>query len=181
LHDWQQQTEQLVKHPLSFLGGLVSGMLFMYYLDAQSGGRRRALVRDKFVSAGHDLSDFAEAKSKRVIDRVKGMAATRSLHGTTRTEPESDQQLHDRIRARLGRTIGHPRSVQLSVEQGFVQLHGHILRKDVDPLLSELRRMPGVREVSNQLQVHDSSEGIPELQGSTEPPGREEPSGVLSR
>jgi osmotically-inducible protein OsmY len=169
-----------MKHPLSFLGGLLTGMLFMYYLDAQSGGRRRALVRDKLVSAGHDIEDFAEAKSRRAIDRVKGMAATRSLDRTTRSEPESDQQLHDRIRARLGRTVGHPKAVHVSVEQGCVALRGHVLRKDVDPLVSELRGMPGVTEVRNELQVHDSAEGIPELQGSTEPPGREEPSGVLS-
>lgn len=163
-----------MRHPLSFLGGFLAGVLAMYYLDAQSGGRRRALVRDKMVGAGHDLADAAQGQARRTWDRARGLAATRSLDRVTRRAPESDQQLHDRIRARLGRITGHPGAVQVEVEQGCVSLSGHVLRKDLDNLLFEVRDMAGVKELRNALQVHDSPEGIPELQGGDEPPGRQQ-------
>jgi osmotically-inducible protein OsmY len=160
-----------MKHPLSFLAGFTAGALAMYYIDTVSGGRRRALVRDKIVSAGHDVADLAEAKGKRAMDHVKGAMATGNLNGMTRTEPESEQQLHDRIRSRLGRVISHPKALQVEVEGGCVCLRGHVLRKEVDNLLSEVQGMAGVTQVRNELEVHDSPEGISALQGRTEPPG----------
>lgn len=165
----------MIRHPISFLGGFLAGMCASYYLDSVSGGRRRALVRDKVVSTGHDAAWLAQAKAKRALDRAKGVLATHSLDGRTRRLPESDQQLHDRIRARLGRTVSHPRSIHVDVEEGCVCLRGHLLTKEVAGLMSEVRSMPGVSDVRNELIAHDSPEGIPELQGRTTPPGREQP------
>lgn len=163
-----------MKHPISFLGGFVAGVLAMYYLDTQSGGRRRALVRDRVVSTGHHAAGLAQTQARRALDRAKGMLATRSLHRVNRRVPESDQQLHDRIRARLGRVISHPKAVAVLVDQGCVRLSGHVLRHEVEPLLAEIRVMPGVQEVRNEAQVHDSPQGIPSLQGGrTEPPRRQ--------
>lgn len=164
----------------SFLIGLGAGALLMYYLDQPSGGRRRALVRDKFVSAGHGIADFAEAKAKRAADRVKGMVATGTLHGETRREPQTARQLHDRIRARLGRLISHPKALHVLVDDGSVTLSGHILSREVNSLIREIKAMPGVRQVRNELTVHDKPDGVSELQGRTDPPGRQqESSGLL--
>jgi len=136
--------------------------------------RRRALVRDRVVSVGHDAAERARVRAKRVLDRAKGVLATRNLHRLSRRQPESDQQLHDRIRARLGRVISHPKALAVMVDQGCVRLDGHILRHEVEALMAEVRAMPGVREVRNELEVHDSPQGIPALQGGrTEAPARE--------
>jgi osmotically-inducible protein OsmY len=159
-----------MKHPLSFLAGFATGAVTMYYLDSTSGGRRRALVRDKMVSAGHDVADFAQAKARRAMDRAKGVLATGDLHGVTHRPPQSDQQLHDRIRARLGHVISHPKAVLVLVQDGRVRLQGHVLRPEVDALLSAVRRMPGVAELRDELEVHDSPDGVPHLQGNSEPP-----------
>lgn len=160
-----------MKPSLFFLGGLLMGACAMFYLDARSGGRRRARVRDKLVGAGHEVADLAQEKAKRAADRAKGMVAARSLGGQTRSEPESDLQLHERIRARLGRVVSHPRSVHVDVEQGSVRLWGHILSKEVDDLLHEVRSMAGVTDLRNDLQAHDTPGHLPELQGRTEPRG----------
>jgi len=165
----------MTRHPISFLGGFLAGVCAMYYLDGASGGRRRALVRDRVVSTGHEAAWLAQAKAKRALDRARGVLATHSLDGRTRRLPESDQQLHDRIRARLGRTVSHPRSVHVDVDAGCVCLRGHVLGREVAGLVSEIQAMPGVAEVRNELQAHDSPQGIPELQGRTTPPGREQP------
>jgi osmotically-inducible protein OsmY len=157
---------------VSFLAGLAAGALAMYYFDAASGGRRRALVRDKIVAAGHDAAWLAQAKAKRAADHLRGVVATRHLDRVTRARPESDAQLYDRIRARLGHLISHPKSVEVEVHEGCVTLKGRILTKELDRMLREVRCMAGVKTVDNQLTCHDRGEGIPELQGRTEPPGR---------
>lgn len=160
--------------------GIVVGAVAMFFLDAVSGGRRRALLRDKIVGVSHDAAYFAQAKSKRAADHLKGLFVTRHLDRVTRSRPQSDQQLHDRIRARLGRVVSHPRSVHVEVNQGRVSLTGHILTKELDRLLNEVKHNVGVTAVDNQLICHDSAQGISELQGRTEPRGREQRREMLS-
>jgi osmotically-inducible protein OsmY len=155
---------------LSFAAGVAAGTLAMYYLDKQSGRRRRALVRDKLVAAGHDAADMAESAGKRTVDHLKGIVATRRFDRVGGNEPESGSQLHERIRARLGRVVSHPKSIEVEVDQGSVRLRGHILAKELDDLLYEVRHMRGVRTVRNELTGHDTAQNISELQGGTEMP-----------
>lgn len=148
-----------MKDKLSLVLGIAAGALAMYYLDPLAGRRRRALVRDRLWSAGHDAAYFAERKAKRAVDRMKGYVVT---HRPGRhDEPESDRQLHDRIRARLGHVMHHPRSVEVRVEQGRVCLRGHILRPELDRVLHEVGRMAGVASVESQLVTHETEAGIP--------------------
>lgn len=158
---------------LRFAAGLAAGTVAMYYLDKQSGARRRALVRDKFVAAGHDAAGIAEAAVKRASDYAKGIIATRKLDRTGGGEPESDQQLHDRIRTRLGRVVSHPKWVQVEVNQGNVSLQGHVLTRELNGLLGEIEEMAGVRAVINDLICHDTAQGVSELQGNIDQPRRE--------
>lgn len=175
LADQSAPRVELTLGNLSLLAvGIAAGAAAMFFFDSVSGGRRRALVRDKIVGAGHDAAYLAQAKSKRAADHLKGLFVTRHLDRVTRSEPQSDQQLHDRIRARLGRVISHPKSVHVEVNQGRVCLTGHILTREVDKLLSEVRHNVGVKAVDSQLVCHDSPQGISELQGRTEPRGREQ-------
>jgi hyperosmotically inducible periplasmic protein len=158
-----------MKHPLSFVGGLITGALAMYYLDAQSGGRRRALVRHKLAAAGHDLTTMAEAKSKRAMGRIKGMLVTHRVDRVSHSRPQSDQQLHDRIRSRLGRMVHYPKAVEVEVARGRVRLHGHVLRREVDDLCREVQQMAGVRELHSELQVHRTPGEISQLYSHSQP------------
>ncbi len=154
-----------MKSFLSLAGGLAAGALAMYYLDSRSGARRRAMVRDKVTAAGHDAADFAHASGKHVADRVKGVMATHGPGAADRSKPESDGQLHERIRARLGHVVSHPKAIDVRVEQGGVVLTGQVLANELDELLAEIKRMPGVASVRHELEVHDSPDDIPALQG----------------
>ena len=157
-----------MKHPLSFIGGFAAGLLAMYYLDARSGGQRRALVRDKVVATGHDMADYAEHHAKRIVDHVKGMVATGRVDRTTSSEPQSDEQLRERIRAQMGRWVSHPGAVHVEVEQGRVRLTGHVLHGEASYLVENVRAMAGVGELHNELQVHEGPGDIPSLQGGAE-------------
>lgn len=161
-------------HPLSVLAGFAAGMIAMFYLDAANGARRRALVRDKLVRAGHQLSDLAEAQGKHIANRAKGIAATHRLDRKSHRAPQSDAQLHDRIRAHLGRVVSHPGSIHVDVQGGCVCLRGDVLTREQEVLCREVQDMAGVREVRNEMQAHDSPEGVPGLQGRQTPRGREQ-------
>ena len=52
-------------------------------------------------------------------------------------------------------------------------MRGHIFTKEQDELLRQVGNITGVTSVRSELVCHDTAEGIPELQGRTEPLGRE--------
>lgn len=149
-----------MKHPLAFLGGCLAGAFAMYYLDPRTGAHRRSLVRDKAVAVGHDAAWLARAKGKRAVDRLRGVVATGRLDRVTHRPPASDHQLHERLRARIGRFVSHPRLLQVEVQQGSVRLSGHVLRSELDPLLSDLCGMSGVSALRNELQVHEQAQEL---------------------
>jgi len=147
-----------MKDKFSLLAGLLAGALAMYYLDPHAGRRRRALVRDRMVAAGHDASHFAQRKARRVAGRLKGYLVA---HRPARhAAPTSDQQLHDRIRARLGHLMHHSRAVEIEVRQGRVLLRGHVLRHELDRVLAEVRRMAGVGALEHRLVTHENAAGL---------------------
>lgn len=64
--------------PSSFmymLGGVAIGMLAMYLLDPEQGNRRRAVIRDKAYSAARSARKRADARSRHLANRARGMAA----------------------------------------------------------------------------------------------------------
>lgn len=163
-----------MKHPLSFLGGLAAGALLAYYMDSRTGAYRRALVRGKLVAAGHNLAHLADAKRKRAGGMLRGVLATRRLDRRSARPPESDEQLHDRIRARLGHTVSHPRAVEVEVDLGCVQLCGHVLRGEADALCRAVQSMPGVRELRSNLRAHDSAQSLQQAMGRMHAPPLEQ-------
>lgn len=142
---------------LSLVAAAGAGALFMYYLDAKSGARRRALVRDTVVSSGRDAARRAQASGKHATDRMKGLAAR--VRGAL--EPGSDEHLREQIRARLGHVTSHLRSLRIEANGGDVCLRGHVLARDLDRVLAEVKAMPGVTTVRSELIAHDTSEGLP--------------------
>jgi hypothetical protein len=62
-----------VNNTESFALGIVLGAGIMYYLDPDRGARRRALVRDQFVHAGHELEESARAGARHVRNRAGGL------------------------------------------------------------------------------------------------------------
>jgi len=83
---------------ISFMCGLATGFalgaLAMFILDPEQGRRRRALVRDKAVHYGHEVSDLASGASKDLRNRARGVVAeTRSLvsEAVASNEPEANK------------------------------------------------------------------------------------------
>jgi uncharacterized membrane protein len=50
-----------------------------------------------------------------------------------------------------------------------VTLGGHVLAAEVDELIDRVKRVRGVRDVRNELEVHRTANGVPALQGAGRP------------
>jgi len=153
---------------LRVLTTAAAGAGLMYLLDPERGRRRRAIVRDRLVRAAHRTGDTVDATSRDVGNRARGVVA--ELRSRLANVEVSDGVLHERVRARIGSVIGHAGAIDIAVIEGQVSLRGPVLAGDVDRLVRRVRSVPGVREVINQLDVHDEPGGVPGLQGRSRPP-----------
>jgi BON domain-containing protein len=145
------------------LSGAVMGAGLMYLLDPERGARRRGLVRNQVAHATHRLGDGLDATAHDVRNRAKGTAAevkARLHRGTV-----DDAVLDERVRSAIGRAASHPRAITTTLSQGRVTLEGHVLEDELDTVLHTVKRVRGVSEVINQLEVHRDPGGVPSLQG----------------
>ena len=128
-----------------------AGAAAMYYFDPVTGRRRRAMTRDQGVAAGHEVEDFARAKSKRAADRVHGVKAT--ARARLSDEPVDDLQLHERIRSKLGRLVDDASAITVQVSDGHVVLSGTASEEEIDAVADAVSSMRGVESVDNQLSI----------------------------
>ena len=147
---------------LRLLTVAAAGAGVMYLLDPDGGRRRRARVRDQLVRAAHRTGDAVDATSRDVGNRARGVVA--ELRSRLVNVEVSDGVRYERVRARIGSVVGHEGAVDATVSEGRVSLRGPVLADDVDRLVRRVRSVPGVREVINQLDVHDEPGGVPGLQ-----------------
>jgi osmotically-inducible protein OsmY len=150
-------------HRTTFAAGLALGAGIMFLLDPDRGNRRRALVRDKAVRAGHSLDDAATELSQELRDRTRG--ALHETRARLREETVDDRVLEERVRAELGRLVTHPGSVEVHARDGTVTLRGPVLADEADRLLAGTRRVRGVQQVENFLNIEEEAGKIPGLQG----------------
>jgi uncharacterized membrane protein len=146
-----------------FLGGAALGVALMYFLDPNSGRRRRARTRDKAVHAARVVSEGAKVTARDTVHRAQGAwaeARRRFSH-----EEVDDDVLVGRVRAELGRVVSHPHAIEAAANGGHLTLIGPILSYEVRPLLRAVRRVSGVRAVSDQLTVYSEPGNLPALQG----------------
>jgi uncharacterized membrane protein len=153
----------------TFLMGLGAGAVAMYLADPNQGKRRRALARDAAIRGARTFGDAAGATARDVGHRVSGVAAR--LRHRTAYEVVPDRVLVDRVRAKLGRYVSHPRAIDVSAVDGIVTLAGPILAHEHGAMLAAIRSVRGVREVSDRLEPHRQAGNIPDLQGGAVPTG----------
>jgi uncharacterized membrane protein len=147
-----------------FLGGAAVGMALMYFLDPNSGRRRRARTRDQMVHAARLVNEGAKVTARDTVHRAQG-AWAEAKRLFTHDEEVSDEALIGRVRAALGRVVSHPHAIEVSASGGHVTLLGPLLSYETRPLLRAVRRVPGVRAVSDQLTVYNEPGNVSSLQG----------------
>jgi uncharacterized membrane protein len=145
--------------------GLGAGL--MYFLDPQHGNRRRALVRDRVNSWVNDLDESLDTAREDIRNRTRGVLSELAAKFSDQGAP--DWVLEERVRSNLGRMARHARGVDVRADGGYIHLSGPVLREDREAILKTASRTRGVYRVEDELQIFDSPQDIPALQGSPSP------------
>ncbi|HXW04723.1 MAG TPA: BON domain-containing protein [Vicinamibacterales bacterium] len=145
------------------LVGVGIGAVLTYVADPAAGRRRRALARDQLVRASRKTRDALDATARDMANRTTGIVA--ATRGRWRDRQVDDRRLLERVRAKLGRACSHPRALDVMVADGMVTLRGPILAAEVSQVLATVGAVRGVRHVENELELHESADGVPSLQG----------------
>jgi uncharacterized membrane protein len=148
---------------LWMVGGMGVGAGLMYWTDPRAGRRRRAIAQDKVRHALHEAGIGAGVVARDLLHRVRGYVF--ETRGRFRREEVDDKTIEARVRAALGRVCSHPHALEVSVSLGRVRLGGVILKAEHSKLLSRLRRVQGVLDVIDDLEVHKQPGSHPKLQG----------------
>ncbi len=141
----------LTRDLLCLAAGALAGAGAMYWLDPAQGRDRRGAVRAL-------LGGQREPMRPQALARAVGPRAQRSA--------QDDGRLRDRVRARLGTLATHPGAIDVQVDQSVVRLSGHVLAKELDGLLFQLRDVAGVHRIVNALTAHGTPEDLVAAQGS---------------
>jgi osmotically-inducible protein OsmY len=134
--------------------GLGLGFAGTALFDPRSGAERRARLRAQAVSRARSLAEGARAKSRDLRARAAG--SVHEIKARLGGGEVSDDVLVERVRAQLGRPVSNPRAIHVTAHDGCVELRGVVLASELPALLVRVRRVRGVRDVIDGLEVRDS-------------------------
>jgi uncharacterized membrane protein len=144
------------------MGAATVGGLLVYFLDPDTGKRRRSLVRDRSVKLVKDADRAIEKASRDLSHRTRGaVAEARSL---LPLRGISDEVLVEQVRSRIGRVISFPHFLEVCAREGAVSLRGAVLESEIDNLLSAVSSTRHVSSVHNELKTYREPRDIPGLQ-----------------
>ena len=148
---------------LGILAGIAVGAGLAYFGDHYRGRRRRAQARDKASHLAAAAEKAIDRSFRDLTNRAHGLFA--EAIDVFVPSVVGDEVLLDRVRTRLGRLVSHAGAIEVRVADGHVMLRGDVLKAEAPRLLSGLRRISGVREVIDELNLHDEPGTCPALQG----------------
>src|SRR5690606_22644123 len=126
------------------------GAALGYFLDPDNGRRRRRLLQDKATRFRKASLTGARKAMADAENRLRGAGAEVRAR-VSEEGPPPDDVLFQRVRSRVGHVVTHPRAIEVKVERGHVTLSGPTLESEADGLLREIRAVPGVLEVYDEL------------------------------
>lgn len=135
----------------------------MYLFDPRMGLRRRTRIRDQFVRLGHVAQDWTAKTWRDACNRGQGLLA--EARACFKNQSADDDILVERVRAKLGSLVRHPRSIEVQARESRIVLRGPILSSAVDRLLNGVGRVKGVERVENRLEVYEKSCDVSRVQG----------------
>jgi len=147
----------------SFILGAAAGAAAAWFLDPDSGNRRRSLAQDKAGKYVRRGAAEAERKARYAGGQVKGAAAEAS---PVTGHEEAGERLNDaglkaKVETEIFRDAEAPKGdVSVNVEDGVVFLRGEVSAPEQVAALAEAAaKVEGVRGVENLL--HGPGEPVP--------------------
>ena len=128
-----------------------------YFFDPETGRRRRHVARDRSLRALRRLQRGGVKKVKLVGGHARGAAAIGRRAVSRPAVPVDDETVAQRIRSDALRDLRlSTKDIDVRVEDGFATLRGSIATiDDADRLVSRVRKVPGVKDVSAEVRVEE--------------------------
>jgi hyperosmotically inducible protein len=147
----QRRGEDSMRAKTAFLTGAGAA----YFLDPKTGKRRRHVARDRLLRALRLLRHGAVKKAKLAGGRARGLAAIARRGVRTPAVAVDDETVVQRIRSDALRDVELSTSqIDVRVEDGYARLSGSVATiDDEERLVSRVRKVPGVKEVSAEVRV----------------------------
>ena len=131
--------------------GIGAGL--MYFLDPDSGARRRLWLHEKWARPTKKEQAFlAGADASR--DRVAGAD---DISFAAPDDVATDDELARRVRLALERALPQPPAVEVIAHHGLVILSGEVSAEEQDIVLTCVRGVPGVIDVENRVEVRNAA------------------------
>ncbi len=143
----------------SFVFGAGFGAALVYFLDPNSGRRRRALAQDKATKYAHQSTETVQSAAQAATSQAQGVASrVQSAATGGDSAPDDDVTLTRKVESEIFRPADAPKdSVSVNVQHGVVELRGEVKRPEqVNALGEAAARVAGVKDVHNLLHTPGS-------------------------
>jgi osmotically-inducible protein OsmY len=139
---------------ITLLLGAAAGAAATYFLDPQSGAKRRATARDRGLSTAKQQAGGVVSKMDHAAGQAKGAMASAKPGPSDERKAEQlgDVALARKVESEIFRAADAPKGqVDVNAENGVVFLRGEVERDWIDRLGDEAQRVTGVTAVRNLL------------------------------
>ena len=143
-----------MKTGIALLGGAALGAAAQYFLDKESGARRRNTARDQAMARARRQARDVTAKADYAAGQAKGKVASMT------PTPSDDRKLDDlgdaalarKVESEIFRAQDAPKGkVDVNAENGVVFLRGEVERDWIERLERDAEQVTGVKAVRNLL------------------------------
>jgi osmotically-inducible protein OsmY len=134
--------------------GAALGALLAFFLDPQTGARRRNVSRDRFL-AFFRRRGRETARAGRVAAAEASGLAKKVQHLHEQPKDYDDATLAHKVETEIFRDADVPKGqINVNAQNGVVQLRGELPNAEmIEDLVSRARDVHGVRDVENLLHV----------------------------
>ena len=158
----EDEESHLFAHTVGTAAIVAMGAGAMYFLDPDRGRGRRAWAGQKVNKILNDTSRVFSQAGQSCADLMnRTLGTAHELRQSVSGGPVSAEQLLQRVRSEMGHAISRADQVQVMTDaDGNVELTGRVLASELDTLLTTVRRVNGVNQITNRLIVLDREEPI---------------------
>ena len=139
---------------MTLLAGAAAGAAAQYFLDGESGRRRRATTRERGLALAKQQASDAATKASQAADQAKGKVAsmTPTPSDDRKHEQLGDAALARKVESEIFRADDAPKgTVDVNAENGVVFLRGEVDRDWIERLEHATEQVNGVKAVRSLL------------------------------
>jgi osmotically-inducible protein OsmY len=138
-----------MKAGITLVAGVAAGAAAQYFLDKQSGARRRHTTRDRAKSIARRQARDVATRADYAAGQAKGKVASMR---PTKHEEFDDVTLAHKVESEIFRAADAPKGkVDVNAENGVVFLRGEVEREWIERLERDAEKVNGVKAVRSLL------------------------------